>query len=132
MLGVPARLPRDRVEQERVDLGEGMVAREPTEREGQSRIAARVVERVPRLVEERLVVVEAALRAGDRWTSLGGSVGITQARGAFCGRSSRSGRMPFSASRSKPIARSVERQTGTLRSFVYVASSGESRRIHAM
>ena len=40
--------------------------------------------------------------------------------------------MPFSASRSKPIARSVERQTGTLRSFVYVASSGESRRIHAM
>ena len=40
--------------------------------------------------------------------------------------------MPCSASRSKPSAASVARQTGTLRSFVYVASSGERRRIHAM
>ena len=43
-----------------------MVAGEPPERERQHGIAARVVERMARLVEKRLVVVDAALRAGDQ------------------------------------------------------------------
>ena len=43
-----------------------MVAREPPEREWQRRVAARVVQRMTCLVEERLVVVEAALGARDQ------------------------------------------------------------------
>ncbi len=43
-----------------------MVAREPPERERQRRVAAGVVQRVARLVEKRLVVVEPALRPGDQ------------------------------------------------------------------
>ena len=65
VLCVPAGLARDRVEQEGVDLGQRMVAREPPEGERQRRVAARVVQGVAGLVEERLVVVEAALGARD-------------------------------------------------------------------
>ncbi len=43
-----------------------MVAREVPERVRQVRVAVAVVERVTGLVEERLVVVQAALRAGDQ------------------------------------------------------------------
>ena len=43
-----------------------MVAREPAEGIRQVRIAARVVQGMPRFMEERLVVVQAALGAGDQ------------------------------------------------------------------
>ena len=66
VLGVPGRLAGDLLEDERVDLGQRMVARQVPERVREARVAARVVERVPRLVEEGLVVVEAALRSGDQ------------------------------------------------------------------
>src|SRR6266511_3856640 len=57
---------------------------------------------------------------------------MTQARGDFCGRSSRSSRMFRSEAMSKPSAESVARHTSVARSFVYVESSGESRRMYAM
>ena len=50
---------------------------------------------------------------------------MTQARGFFCGRSSRSRRMCSSAARSNPSRASVSKETGTERSFVYVSARGE-------
>ena len=63
---VPARLARDRLDDVRVDLRQRVVAREAAERVRQRRVAARVVERVAGLVQERLVVVQPALRARDQ------------------------------------------------------------------
>ena len=63
-----------------------------------------------------------------RCTICGGSEAITQARGDFWGRSSRSRRMFGSSASWKPRRESVSMQTGTERSFEYVASSGESLR----
>src|SRR4029077_14522425 len=71
VLRVPAGLARDRLEDERVDLGQRVVAREVAERVREARVAARVVERVPRFVQERLVVVEPALGARDQVDDLG-------------------------------------------------------------
>ena len=70
VLGVPAGLPRDRLADVRVDLGQGVVARNAAERVGEVGIAARVVERVPGFVHERLVVVEASLRPRDQMDDL--------------------------------------------------------------
>ena len=66
VLGVPARLSRDRLDDVAVDLGQRVVARQLAERVRELGIDARVVERVPGLVQERLVVVEAALSARDQ------------------------------------------------------------------
>ena len=63
---VPLGLPRDRLADVRVDLGQRVVAGDPAEGVGEARVAAGVVERVPGLVQEGLVVVEAALGAGDQ------------------------------------------------------------------
>src|SRR4029453_3627621 len=71
VLGGPAGLARDRLEDERVDLGQCMVAREVAERVREVRVAARVVERVARLVKERLVVVEPALGTRDQVDDFG-------------------------------------------------------------
>ena len=43
-----------------------MVAREPAEGIRQVRVATRVVQGMPRFVEERLIVVQAALGTGDQ------------------------------------------------------------------
>ena len=66
MFDVPFRLARDRLEDERVDLGKGVVAREVPEGVRKIRVAAGVVECVTRLVEEGLVVVQAPLGARDQ------------------------------------------------------------------
>src|ERR671910_1672006 len=66
VLGVPARLPRDRLDDVRVDLRQSVVARQLAEGVGQARVDAGVVERVACLVQERLVVVQPALRARDQ------------------------------------------------------------------
>ena len=66
MLGVPGGLARDGLDDVRVDLRQRMVARDAPERVRQGRIAAGVVERVPGLVQERLVVVEPTLRPRDQ------------------------------------------------------------------
>ena len=66
VLGVPFGLARDRLEDVRVDLGQRVVAREAAERVRQRGVAVAVVERVAGLVQERLVVVEPALRARDQ------------------------------------------------------------------
>ena len=66
MLGMPAGLARDRLEDERVDLGQRVVAREVAEGVGKVGVAARVVERVPGLVQKRLIVVQPALRTRDQ------------------------------------------------------------------
>ena len=63
---VPARLARDRLDDVRVDLRQRVVAGEAAERVRQRRVAARVVERVAGLVQERLVVVQPTLRARDQ------------------------------------------------------------------
>ena len=65
MLRVPAGLAGDRVEQERVDLRERVIAGKAPERERERRIDVRVVQRVARLVQEGLVVVDPSHRAGD-------------------------------------------------------------------
>ena len=62
---VPARLARDRLDEEGVDLGQRVITRERAERVRQVRVAARVVERVACLVEKALVVRQPALRPGD-------------------------------------------------------------------
>ncbi len=64
------RLARDGLEDVRVDLGERMVARDAAERVRQRGVAAAVVEGMARLVQERLVVVQPALRAGDEMHDL--------------------------------------------------------------
>ena len=66
VLGVPARLSRDRFHDVAVDLGQRVVARQLAEGVRQPRVDAGVVERMPGLVQERLVVVEAALGARDQ------------------------------------------------------------------
>ena len=66
VLGMPARLVRERLDEERVDLGERVVAGKPPERVRQLRVAARVVEGVTGLVQERLVVGQATLGARDQ------------------------------------------------------------------
>ncbi len=66
MLRMPRRLVHDRVEQERVDLRQRMIPREPPERVRESRVTPCVVQCVAGLVEERLVVVQPALGAGDQ------------------------------------------------------------------
>jgi hypothetical protein len=66
MLLVPARLACNGLEQERVDLRQRVVARQAAERVRKGGVAARVVERVPRLVQEPLVIVEATLGARDQ------------------------------------------------------------------
>ena len=66
VLGMPARLARDRLDDVGVDLRQRVVARDLAERVRERRVDARVVERVPRFVQERLVVVQPALRARDQ------------------------------------------------------------------
>ena len=66
MLGVPAGLVRERLDEERVDLGQRVVSREPPERVRKPWVAPGVVQGVTGLVQERLVVGEAALGAGDQ------------------------------------------------------------------
>ena len=66
MLRVPAGLVRERLDEERVDLGQRVVSREPPERVRKPRVAPGVVQGVPGLVQERLVVGEAALGASDQ------------------------------------------------------------------
>ena len=63
---VPTRLLGDGLDDVGVDLRQRMVARERAERPREARVAARVVERVPGLMEERLIVGEPALRARDQ------------------------------------------------------------------
>ncbi len=65
VLRVPARLSAHGLDEEGVDLGERVVARQSAEGVRKRRVAASVVERVPGLVQEPLVVVQPALRAGD-------------------------------------------------------------------
>ena len=83
MLRVPGGLLSDRVEEEGVDLGERVVAREPAEREREPGVAARVVQRMSRLVQERLVVVQPSLRARDQVDDTRRIGAITHARGDF-------------------------------------------------
>ena len=66
MQRVPFGLARYGFEDVRVDLGQRVVSRDAPKRERQARIDAGVVERVARLVEERLVVGETTLRARDQ------------------------------------------------------------------
>src|SRR5919204_5044343 len=66
VLRMPVRLAGDRLEDVRVDLGQRVVAGQAAERVRQRRVAAGVVERVPRLVEEGLVVVQPTLRPRDQ------------------------------------------------------------------
>ena len=63
---MPAGLAGDRLEQERVDLGERVVAGKPAERVRELGVEPGVVQRVPGLVQEGLVVVEAALGPRDQ------------------------------------------------------------------
>ena len=79
MLGVPAGLVRERLDEERVDLGQGVVSREPPERVRKPRVAPGVVQGVTGLVQKRLVVGEAALGASDQVDDAGG-VGGDDAR----------------------------------------------------
>src|SRR5439155_6831552 len=65
VLGVPRRLARDGLDDVRVDLRQRVVAGELAEGVGQRRVAAGVVERVAGLVQEGLVVVQAALSTRD-------------------------------------------------------------------
>ena len=65
-MGVPLGLARDRLEDVRVNLGQGMVAGDVSERIGQLRVAARVMECMAGFVQEGLVIVEAALGARDQ------------------------------------------------------------------
>ena len=126
---VPARLARDRLEDVRVDLRQRVVARERAERPRQPRVAARVVERVARLVEERLVVGEAALRARDQVDDLGRRRPRSRRRAgsSAAGPRGRGGCSGSPRGRS-PSARTVSTHTSTERSFGYVDSSGDSRR----
>ena len=71
VLGVPTGLAGDRLQDERVDLGQRVVARQVAERVRKVGIAAGVVEGVPGLVQERLIVVEAALRSRDQVDDFG-------------------------------------------------------------
>ena len=66
MPGVPARLARDRLDDVRVDLGQRVIARDPAERDRKRRVDAAVMQRMAGLVQERLVVVQAALRPRDQ------------------------------------------------------------------
>ena len=63
---VPPRLARNRLDDVGIDLGERVVARDPAEGVRQRCIDAAVMERVAGLVQERLVVVQPALRARDQ------------------------------------------------------------------
>ena len=65
VLALPTRFPRDRFDQEGVDLRQRVVTREAAERVRERGVAAGVVERMPRLVQKALVVVQAPLRARD-------------------------------------------------------------------
>src|SRR5205814_4941370 len=65
VMSVPLGLARDRLEDVRVDLCQGMVAGDISERVGQLRVAACVMERMPGFVQEGLVVVEPALGTRD-------------------------------------------------------------------
>ena len=78
-----------------------IVAREKAKCVRQRLVAARVVERMPRFVQKVLVVLKPALRTLMRDTVHGGSGAITDGRGDFCGRSSRSSWIPDST-RSNP------------------------------
>ena len=66
MGGVPAGLARDALDDVRVDLGQRVVARDRAEGVRQGGVAPGVVERVARLVQEVLVVLESALGARDQ------------------------------------------------------------------
>ena len=66
VLLVPLGLAGDRLDDVGVDLGQRVVAGNPAEHIRQLRVAAGVVQRMARLVEERLIVVEAALGACDQ------------------------------------------------------------------
>ena len=66
MLGVPARLARDRLDDVREDLGQRVVAADRPERVRQRRIGAGVVERMAGLVQECGVVVQPAHGARDQ------------------------------------------------------------------
>ena len=66
MTGVPPGLARDRLDDVGVDLGQRVVARDPAEGVRQRRVDAAVMKRVAGLVQERLVVVQPALRARDQ------------------------------------------------------------------
>ena len=63
---VPLGLACDRLADVRVDLRQRVVARDPPEGVRERGVDARVVERMARFVEERLVVVQPALRARDQ------------------------------------------------------------------
>src|SRR5262249_61434002 len=80
---MPAGLGGDRLADVRVDLRQRVVAGDAAERVWQVRGDAGVVEGMPRLVHERLVVVEPALRPGDQVGDLRrGGRGPTGSRGA--------------------------------------------------
>ena len=66
VLRVPARLARDRLADVRVDLRQGVIAAQSSERVRKLGIDVRVVERVPGLVQKRLVVGEPAHGARDQ------------------------------------------------------------------
>src|SRR6478672_13077095 len=66
VLLVPLRLARDRLDDVRVDLRQRVVARDAAEDVGQRRVTPGVVQRVPGFVQERLIVVQATLRARDQ------------------------------------------------------------------
>ena len=132
MLRVPVGLARDRLEHERVDLGQRVVAREVPEGVREVRVAARVVERVTRLVQECLVVVQPSLGPGDQVDDVR-RVGRDDAGARGLLRPVVEVELDaLSFARSKPSCESVPRQTSTERSFVYVDSSGESRRRYDM
>ena len=129
MLGVPAGLAGDRLDDVRVDLRQRVVAREGPEGVRQIRVRARVVQRVPRLVQERLVVVQPALRARDQVDDVGRVRGDDAGPRRFLRSVVEVEPDALRVSMSKPSRRKVSTQTGTARSRVYVASSGESRRM---
>ena len=126
---VPAGLARDRLDDVGVDLGQGVVAREAPEGVRQRRVAARVVERVPGLVQERLVVVQPALRPRDQVDD-GRRIGGDHARARRLLRTVVEVRLDVRVGREVEADRlqASARQTSVARSFVYVASSGDIRR----
>ncbi|TMK56543.1 MAG: hypothetical protein E6G60_18085 [Actinobacteria bacterium] len=63
---MPARLAGDRLADVRVDLGQRVIAGDAAERVRERGVDARVVQRVSGLVQERLVIVQASLCAGDQ------------------------------------------------------------------
>ena len=66
MLGVPAGLARERLDDVGVDLGQRVVSTDRAERVRQGRVATGVVQGVAGLVQERAVVVEPALGTRDQ------------------------------------------------------------------